>query len=467
MRILIALLVTASCHTAATAADRPPNFIVLFADDQGWADIGVFGAQGFTTPHLDRMAAEGLRATSFYVTQGVCGASRASLLTGCYANRVSMLGAPHHKARHGLHPDEMTIAEVLKQKGYATGMAGKWHLGHLKPALPIHHGFDEYLGLPYSNDMWPNHPNVNNDYPPLPLIEGDETIETMPDQAQLTTRYTERAVKFIEKNKDRPFFFYVAYAMPHVPLFVSDKFKGKSEQGMYGDVIMEIDWSVGQILQALKDNGVDENTVVLYTSDNGPWLNYGNHAGSKGPLREGKGTEWEGGVREPCIIRWPGKIPAASVSDIPMMTIDILPTFAHLAGAPLPKLKIDGKNVWPIWAGEKGARSPHRAYYFYYGSMLHAVRQGRWKLHFPHPYRSYAFPPGNDGQPGPTATKNTGLELYDLESDIGESIDLAATYPKVVKRLSRLGEQMRQQLGDSSKTHKTKGSEIRPHMKHE
>ena len=274
-----------SCKTSK----GPPNFVILFADDQGYSDVGVYGAKGFTTPNLDKMASEGMRFTDFYVSQPVCSASRASLLTGCYANRIGIHGALGPKAKHGIHDNEITIAELVKQHDYATAIYGKWHLGHHPQFLPTRHGFDEYFGLPYSNDMWPSHPR-KADYPPLPLIEEEEIIKIDPDQSQLTTWYTERAVEFIAKNKDRPFLLYVPYTMPHVPLFVSDKFKGKSEQGLYGDVIMEIDWSVGQILDALKKYGLDDNTLVIYTSDNGPWLSYGNHAGLAGPLREGKGA---------------------------------------------------------------------------------------------------------------------------------------------------------------------------------
>jgi arylsulfatase A len=333
--ILLALVLP---HVICRAAP-PPNIIVVFTDDQGYADVGCFGAKGYETPNLDRMAAEGVRFTDFHVSSAVCSASRAALLTGCYHARVSIHGALGPGAKYGLHTNEMTIAEVLKQKGYATGMAGKWHLGHLPQFLPVRQGFDEYLGLPYSNDMWPYHPEAKKGtYPPLPLIEGDKTIDpeiTPEEQRNLTTWYVERAVKFIEKHKDQPFFFYLAHSMPHVPLFVSDKFQGKSKQGLYGDVIMEIDWGIGEILKALKRHGLDDNTLVIFTSDNGPWLSYGEHAGSAGSLREGKGTSWEGGTRVPFIARWPGRIPAGKVQDQPAMTIDLLPTLATLAGARL------------------------------------------------------------------------------------------------------------------------------------
>ena len=260
-------------------------------------------------------------------------------------------------------------------------------------------------------------------WPHLPLIDGEKIVNpkvTPEDQTHLTTWYTEHAVEFIEQNKDNPFFLYVPHSMPHVPLYVSDKFKGKSKRGLYGDVIMEIDWSVGQILKTLKQNGLDENTLVIFTCDNGPWLSYGDHGGSALPLREGKGTMWDGGCREPFIARWPGKIPPGSVCRETAATIDLLPTFAHLADAPLPKNKIDGKNIWPLLAGEKAAKTPHESYYFYYGRQLQAVRSGKWKLHFPHGYRSLKGEPGSGGIPGPYVQKKTGLALYDLRNDISE-----------------------------------------------
>ncbi|MCK4628408.1 MAG: sulfatase, partial [Sedimentisphaerales bacterium] len=377
-----AALAVPSCLNGAAqkpgrSGGKLPNIVIIFTDDQGYQDVGCFGSPLIKTPNLDRMACEGVKFTDMHVAQAVCGASRAALLTGCYPNRNGLLGAPMPNSQHGIHEDEMTIAELVKQKDYATAIFGKWHLGDNPRFLPLQHGFDEYFGLPYSNDMWPKHPkNIKWKFPPLPLIEGNKTIEHNPDQSQLTTWYTERAVKFIDKNKERPFFLYVAHNMPHVPLFVSDKFKGKSKRGLYGDVIMEIDWSVGQILAALKRNGLDENTLVIFTSDNGPWLNYGDHGGCALPLREGKGTMWEGGQREPCIMRWPGKIPAGTTCQEPAMTIDLLPTIARLTKTKLPKHKIDGKDIWPLMAGQGGAKCPHEALYFYYGTDLHAVRSG-------------------------------------------------------------------------------------------
>jgi arylsulfatase A len=397
------VMVMAGCSTVSEHVDSTssstgrPNVVIIFADDLGYADVGVYGAAGFATPHLDRMAAAGVRFTDFYVAQPVCSASRAALLTGCYPNRVGIGGALNPHSRHGLHEDEVTIAELCREQGYTTAIYGKWHLGHRPPFLPDRHGFDAYCITPYSNDMWPRHPDCvpmaeglakrKRGFPPLPVLEdGGVLIEdvTPADQAQFTTLFTERAVAFIEEADDQPFFLYLAHPMPHVPLFVSDKFAGHSEQGVFGDVIEEIDWSVGEILAALQRTGVDDETLVIFTSDNGPWLVHGNHAGSAYPLREGKGTTFDGGVREPCIMRWPGRIEPGSVCTEPAMTIDLLPTIASLIGAPLPDRKIDGLDITPLITGVPGATSPQEAYFFYYhGNSLEAVRSGRWKLHFP------------------------------------------------------------------------------------
>jgi arylsulfatase A-like enzyme len=451
---------------AATSPARLPNLIIIFTDDQGYADVGVFGAKGFKTPHLDRLAKEGIRFTDFHVAQPVCSASRAALLTGCYSSRVSIQGALGPNAKMGLHPKEMTLAELVKQKGYATGMVGKWHLGRPAPLLPVRQGFEEYFGLPYSNDMWPNHPEAKpGTYPPLPLIEGDRVAKdglTHEDQAQLTTWYTERAVKFIEQNQDRPFFLYVAHNMPHVPLHVSDKFKGKSKQGLYGDVIMEIDWSVGEILGALKRHGIDRDTLVMFTSDNGPWLSYGEHAGSARPLREGKGTSWEGGTRVPFIARWPGRIPAGRVCREMAMTIDLFPTLAKLIGAELPPHPIDGLDIWSLLSGDPKAKNPHAAYFFYFGNNeLQAVRSGRWKLILPHAYRTLGNqPPARDGIPGKyQQVKLSAAELYDLQRDPEEKKNIAAQQADIRQRLEALAEKCRTELGDSLT--KRKGAGVR------
>jgi len=453
--LVLAPLLAASA-SAATA--RLPNVVIIFNDDMGYADVGVFGAKGYATPNIDRLAREGVQFTNFHVAQAVCSASRAALLTGCYSNRIGLHGALGPGATHGIHAAETTIAELLKSRGYATGMAGKWHLGHREPFLPPRHGFDESFGLPYSNDMWPHHPEAKpGTYPKLPLYENGRVIDdeiTPEEQPHLTTWYTERAVAFIDQHKDRPFFFYLAHSMPHVPLFVSDKFKGKSAQGLYGDVIMEIDWSVGEVLRALARHGLERDTFVIFTSDNGPWLSYGHHAGSAGPHREGKGTAWEGGTRVPCLMRWPGQLPAGRVSDDYLMTIDLLPTLAGRTGATLPALPIDGRDVWPILAGLPGARNPHEGYGNWFAqNELQAVvsGDGRWKLVLPHRYRTLGGRPGGrDGIPAKYDTVDLAAPaLYNLKTDRGETTDVAAANPEIVQRLQAFAEKCRAELGDS------------------
>jgi len=458
--VLLLVLVSStgfwSCTPPPTAP--PPNIVLIFIDDQGYADLGSYGAVGFDTPNIDRLAEQGLRFTDFHVSHAVCSASRASLLTGCYAERVSIAGALNAWAQNGLHPEEETIAEVLKRRGYATGIVGKWHLGHLPEFLPLRQGFDEYFGLPYSNDMWPvgydgkpASQGWRESYPQLPLIQGDSVvgvIRTLDDQATLTTRYTEKAVEFIQRHRDRPFFLYLAHSMVHVPLGVSEKFRGKSKQGLYGDAMMEVDWSVGQVMKVLKENGLEENTLVIYTSDNGPWLNMGNHGGSAVPLREGKGTAFEGGVRVPCIMRWPGRIGEHRVTSQIASTIDVLPTICAITGAELPRRKIDGVSLLPLLQGDT-AIVPRNEFYYYYDAELRGVRQGQWKLYFPHRSQTYeGFEPGRDGFPGPIGMIDVGLELYNLSSDVGERNDVAAQHPEIVDRLTRLGELARRELGD-------------------
>ena len=463
------LLAAVGLTAGSLAQERPPNFVVVFTDDQGYADVGCYGAVGFETPWLDRMAAEGTRFTSFYVAQAVCSASRAALLTGCYPNRVNIYGALGPRATHGLHPDEETIAEVLKARGYATGIFGKWHLGHLRPFLPLRHGFDEYFGLPYSNDMWPltyqGDPmppeRAKSKHPFPPLIEGDERVgevASLADQATLTRRYTERAVAFIEEHADEPFFLYVPHSMPHTPLACSPEFRGTSDTP-YGDVIREIDWSVGRILETLDRLGLDERTLVLFTSDNGPWLNFGPFAGSALPLREGKGTMFEGGCRVPCIVRWPGRIPAGRVVDGIASTIDVLPTLAELAGARMPERKIDGVSLAGALLDE-GAPWPREGFLFYYGRQLQAVREGKWKLHLPHGYRSYErVEPNTDGGGGPYAWGRTSFELYDLEEDVEERRNVLDLHPDVVERLSQIAARARKELGEGERA----GEGQRPH----
>jgi arylsulfatase len=469
---LAALIFTAF---VAHAAARP-NIVIIFMDDMGYADIGAFGAKGYQTPNLDRLAKEGCVYRNFHVAQAVCSASRAALQTGCYPNRVGIHGALGPRATHGINSEEMTLGELARQRGYATAMFGKWHLGHLPQFLPVNNGYDEYFGLPYSNDMWPFHPEYadaplakkRQGYPELPMIEGTNVVipkMEAKDQEQLTTWYTERSVKFIKEHRNKPFLLLLTHNMPHVPLYVSDKFKGKTKRGLFGDVIEEIDWSAGQVMQALKEAGVEKNTWVIFTSDNGPWLSYGDHAGSALPLREGKGTSWEGGTRTPCIMRWPGKIEAGTESKAMMMTIDLFPTIANLIGASLPAHTIDGKDVMPLVLNKRGAKNPHSAYWIYYAdNQLQSVisGDGRWKLVLPHKYRSMAGQPGGKG--GKPAKYGDGTitsaELYDLFADVSETKDVSAQHPDIVRRLQAQAEEARAELGDSLQ--KRTGSGVRP-----
>ena len=443
---------TSAQQSAPQPSSRPPNIVLVYADDLGYADVASFSAEPAAsrpkTPHLDRLAADGIRLTNFYVAQAVCTASRAALLTGTYPNRLGLTGALNHTATRGLSATETTIAELLKKRDYATAIFGKWHLGHQKPFLPTRHGFDEYFGLPYSNDMWPRHPEQKDFFPELPLIEGEEVIKLDPDQGTLTRTYTERAVQFMEKHRARPFFLYVAHTMPHVPLFTSKAFAGKSGQGLYRDVIAEIDWSVGQLLDTVGRLKLDEQTLFIFTSDNGPWLSYGNHAGLAAPLREGKQTAFEGGVRVPFIARWPGRIAKGGVQHQMAMNIDLLPTFGALAGAAAPPLPIDGRDIWPLLGNPRNATTPHEALYFYWNNQLHAVRSGRWKLHLPHPYQTVQTP-GRDGMPGTLLRKEIELSLFDLEKDPGETTNVADQHPNIVKELMVFVERARDDLGDA------------------
>lgn len=455
--IIALFTIILSCGDQRKKADQepesPPNIVLIFTDDQGYQDVGVFGSPDIETPHLDKMASEGIRLTSYYSAQAVCSASRAGILTGCYPNRIGIHNALGPGNTHGINATETTIAEMLKASGYKTAIYGKWHLGHHLKFLPTRHGFDEWFGIPYSNDMWPFHPQQGPifNFPDLPLYENETVIDTLLEQSQLTTQITERSVDFINRNKDNPFFLYVPHPQPHVPLFVSDKFKGKSDRGLYGDVIMEIDWSVGQIMEALKKNGLEENTVVIFTSDNGPWLSYGNHAGSALPLREGKGTAWEGGQREPFIIKYPKKLKPGGVIDVPVMAIDILPTIAALTDSELPELQIDGKSAWSLLSGESD-KSPQKAYFFYYRvNELFGVRYGKWKMYFPHRYRTMdGQEPGKDGLPGEYRMVDLEeIELYDMQNDISETNNVARDNPKVVEEIKLLANEMRFRLGDS------------------
>ncbi len=414
----------AAGRRVSAAENAPPNIVFIFTDDQGYQDLGRFGATDIDTPHVDGIAERGMTFTDFYVAAPICSASRAAFLTGCYPIRTGITGVLFPKNKNGLTREKKTVAEILKGAGYATACIGKWHVGtgtqgieglpdHAE-FMPTSRGFDYYYGIPYSNDMRPT-----------PVIRNLETVEEPAEQATLTKRYTEEACRFIREHKDGPFFLYVPHTMPHVPLAATERFRGKSDRGLYGDVIEEIDWSTGEILQTLRDLGLEKNTLVIYTSDNGPWLSKGKHGGSAKPLRDGKFHTWEGGFRVPCVMQWPGRIPAGTVCDETAATIDLTPTFAALAGADLPGgYEVDGQSILPLLEGRSGAESPHEAYFYYRGRRLEAVRSGKWKL--------ILYQGVEKGEP------RKPLELYDLRADIGETTNVAEDHPDVVKRLTAL-----------------------------
>jgi arylsulfatase A-like enzyme len=423
-----------------------PNFIIIYADDMGYGDLACYGAEGCETPELDRMAKEGMRFTDFSTSSSICTPSRAGLLTGRYAKRWGHNGRVYWPySKDGMPSAEITIAEVLKEKGYQTAIVGKWHLGHRGDFHPLAQGFDSFFGIPYSNDMWldPNTPlaedalfnegltrdnylnhkaNDRKTYKnKVPLMSGREVIEWPVDQSQLTRRYTEKAQAFISDNKEKPFFLYLAHAMPHAPLYASEAFAGKSERGLYGDVIEELDWSVGQLLETLRENGLDKNTLVLFASDNGPWLLKDGQGGSAGPFRDGKFSMYEGGCRVPCIVWQPGTVPAGLVCNVQTSTLDLMPTLAALAGADLPQDRpIDGKDIRPVLAGDF-EKAPGREYFLYRGE---AIRVGDWK------YVNHK-------------KKN---QLYNLAEDQGETTNVASQYPEKVKDLAKRLEEVTAEL---------------------
>lgn len=424
----------------AGASGKQPNIVIIFLDDSGWSDFRPFGRPPYPTPNVERLAAEGCAYRQFYVPQAVCSASRAALLTGCFPGRTKVFGA-HGPRQRGLDPRFATMGDVLRTAGYRTAVFGKWHIGDQPDTRPPARGFDESCGLMYSNDMWVFHPNGPKAFPfPLQYWEnGKVQIEgvTQKEQPFLTQWYTEHAISFIERNKDQPFFLYVPHSMPHVPLFPGAKFAGKSGAGTYGDVMMELDWSVGEILNALDRTGASDNTLVIFTSDNGPWTSYGNHSGST-PFREAKGTGFDGGTRSACILRYPGHIPAGMSSDRTFCTVDLLPTIARLTGAKPPAYPIDGLDVWPWITGQPGSKNPHDYYVFSTNQVLEAVMtgDGRWKLHVPHSYRQVVVP-GNNGAAGVYRQEPIGLSLYDLKEDPEESRNVIDSHPELAKRMEQ------------------------------
>ena len=445
--ILLTLFGVWAIHAAAAA----PNYVLIFCDDLGYGDLGCYGSAKNRTPRIDAMAKEGMRFTSFLSSSPVCTPSRASLLTGCYARRVGM----HEdftghwvlipRSRRGMHADEWTLPEILKAKGYATACIGKWHLGDQPPHLPTAHGFDEYYGIPYSNDM----ASARRGDPPLPLVQDTKVIEAPANQATLTKRYTSEAIQFIERNKSKPFFLYLPHTFPHLPLFASKEFHGKSANGRYGDSVEEIDWSTGKILDALKQHGLDKNTLVIFTSDNG---SNGRNGGSNAPLSGAKGGTMEGGMRVPMIARWPGRIPAGGTCNELSSTMDFLPTFAALSGGLLSANKIDGHDITPLLTGTKGAASPYEVFYYYRRRQLQAVRWGDWKWHLPlantFPNWTTANQKGR-GRPG---------KLVNLKTDLAEKVDVTAANPKVMAKMRELVAQAEATLGNEDR----QGKEQRP-----
>lgn len=475
---MVGLCIVCNTQAQLKRKDKKPNFIVIFMDDMGYGDPECYAGINYHTPEINKLAAEGMRFTNFYAAQATCSASRAALLTGSYPNRVGIHGALYPWSPIALNPEEETIASTLKKAGYTTGMVGKWHLGAKAPHLPMSYGFDSYFGLPYSNDMWPvdydgtpvtDPKKPQHKYPPLPLIEGVEPvryIETLEHQGELTGLYTQKAIQFIDENKKNPFFLYLAPSMVHVPIYASPRFLGKSGKGLFADVMMEVDWSIGEIMKTLKKNGLDENTLVVFTSDNGPWLTFGDHAGNTGGLREGKGSTWEGGVREPAIFRWKGTIPAGIVMNNMAATIDLLPTIAKLAAAPLPKSKIDGVDITSLLFNQPNA-NPRDEFVYYYGvNSLEGIRKGKWKLVFPHNGQTYkTYQPGKDGKPGGYASVQVPLALYNLSTDPGETHDVKDNYPDVLEELTKVADRYRAMLGDdltkSPGTERRKAAEVK------
>ena len=457
--LALTLFFVSSCSLEPIS--KTPNVIFILTDDMGFSDLGSYGSKMINTPNLDLLASEGALLNSYYSSQAVCSASRASILTGSYPNRIGISGALGPNSKTGINPNEFLMSEMFKQQGYNTAIYGKWHLGDNPKFLPTNHGFDDFYGILYSNDMWPYHPERPDSYPDLMLYDYDKPIEVLTDQSDLTMELTNKSISFIEKNKDDPFFLYLAHPQPHVPLFASSEFKGRSDYGLYTDVIEEIDNSVGLIIKSLKENKLDRNTIVVFTSDNGPWLSYGDHAGSTGVYREGKGTTWEGGQRVPCIVWYPNEIESNTVLSTPFMGIDWLPTFAKLTNSTLSKNKIDGKNIWENLTG-KTFEDPHEALFFYYHkNSLHAVRYGDYKMYFPHRYRTLNGKKGrDDGQPIKYEYVNLlSEELYNLKTDPSEIKNIINDFPDLAKKITTLANNKRKELGDDLTN--VLGSEIR------
>jgi arylsulfatase A-like enzyme len=457
--VAIAMCVAVCCAHEVFAAPAPPNVVLILTDDQGYADLGCYGAKQIKTPRVDQMAAEGIRFTDFYAAANVCTPSRAALLTGCYPQRVGMGEIPpvpegkpwqtrvlYPQARFGLNPDEITIAELLKARGYVTGIVGKWHLGDRKPFMPLDHGFDSFFGCLYTNDT-----------PGVTFARGYEIIPGEIDQTTFTDRFTDESIQFIRQNRDKPFFLFLSHIMPHVPIHAAERHRGKSAGGLYGDVIEALDESTGKVLDLLKELKIDENTLVIFTSDNGPWLAKGENGGSATPLRGGKGGCYEGGMRVPCIMRWPGVIPAGKVCSELTVNFDLYPTIAQVAGAAIPTDRIiDGKDLGDLMRGKPGAKAPHEYFIYYNGNRMHGVRSGPWKLKIPTTLAEEFGDYAKLDNPQTIIPR----ALYNLDLDPGEQKNVLKDHPDVVENLQPMIESAREDLGDSRRN--LVGKNVRP-----
>ena len=443
----IILLAIFSCEKN----NNSPNIVFILTDDLGYGDLSSYGSERVETTNIDKLAEDGVKLTSYYAAQPVCSASRAAILTGAYPNRLGIYNAFGPTSDSGINHNEYTLAEMLKDNGYKTGIFGKWHLGSKKEFFPTRHGFDEFYGILYSNDMWRWHPEYPEGYPQdLLLYRNENALKEIIDQSSLTKDITTESINFIKKNKDHPFFLYIAHPQPHVPLFVSENFMNITGEGLYADVITEIDYSVGRITKYLEENDLSDNTIFVFTSDNGPWLSYGDHSGSSGIFREGKGTTWEGGVRVPSIIKFPNGL-KPSIIDEPIMAIDWMPTFANITKSKLSQNKIDGKDIWPLLSGELN-QTPHKELYFYYRvNELHSIRMNEWKIQFSRTYRSLNGREG--GKNGIPVKYDMNViennELYNLKDDPEEKINVYDKFPEIAKKMEKLADEARIKLGDN------------------
>ena len=423
---------------------KQANVVIIFLDDSGYGDFTPFSNGELVTPQVQTLAEEGVVYTNFHVPQAICSASRSALISGCNPGRTKVFGA-HGPNGRGLETNFPTMGEIFKSAGYSTAIFGKWHCGDQPETRPHVRGYDESCGLMYSNDMWKHHPENPEYWGKFPIQFWENAEVTIEDvdyehQKQLTKWYTEHAVDFINRHKKDPFLLYVPHSMPHVPIFTSEAFEGKSGMGLYADVMLELDWSVGEINKALKQNGIDQNTIVIFTSDNGPWISYGNHAGTT-PFREAKGTSFEGGTRSACIIKYPDGLEANTTFDKAFFTIDLLPTLCHLAGITMPENEIDGKNVWDLISGKENAQNPQEYYALSNGRNFEGVMSGdgKWKLHIPHAYRTLRFA-ADDGQAGKYDQNEIELSLFDMENDPMESQNVIEDFPVVAEKLIQIAE---------------------------